>query len=375
MNLKIIIFQSSAWAPVTLSATRDMRGVFPLKMGKIFTSHSSPNPSHLAESVDPLVEGRCKALQELQGAGAAKVLPILIHGDASVAGQGVVYETLQLSRVDGYSTGGTLHVVIDNQIGFTTTPSESRSTMYCTDIAKAFDCPVFHVNAEDPDACVLAASVAMEIRQKFGCDVFIDLCCYRKYGHNEGDEPAFTQPVQYKVIRSKSSIKTMYKDSLIAAGVVSLERAQQMEAEFKSLINEQVALVPAASQAPLDPDDHYKISEQIAFELPPIDAEKVRELASRFCQVPQGFAIHPKVQRLFKDRLEMFSNDPLKPCIDFGASSTYALLRSSLKGSSASFWTRLSKRDLFSEACRLGRSEHHGEIFPLKTPRPAPGPL
>lgn len=162
------------------------------------------NPSHL-ESVNPIVEGKTKAKQlQKQDFAHKKVIPILIHGDASIAGQGVVYETLQLNQLDGYNTGGTLHIVLNNQIGFTTLPKEYRSSRYSTDIAHSFGFPVFHVNAEDPEGCIFALHLALRIRNLFCCDVFIELNCYRKYGHNEADEPAFTQPIEYQLIRKKN---------------------------------------------------------------------------------------------------------------------------------------------------------------------------
>jgi 2-oxoglutarate dehydrogenase E1 component len=200
-------------------------GSLPTKKGQQITVTLSANPSHL-EAVDPVVEGQARAKQELKG--HETVLPILIHGDASVAGQGVVYETLQLSKLKGYETGGTLHVVINNQIGFTTLPKDGRSTQYCTDIALTFGAPVFHVNAEKPEACVYAMLLALKIRQKFHCDVFLDLNCYRKYGHNEGDEPAFTQPQEYKVIREKKSIRELYKESLIQEGVLTMAASEKV---------------------------------------------------------------------------------------------------------------------------------------------------
>jgi 2-oxoglutarate dehydrogenase E1 component len=157
------------------------------------------------------------------------VIPVLIHGDAAISGQGVVYETLQLSRLEGYTTGGTIHIVVNNHIGFTTVPEDSRSTEYCTDIAKAFSAPVFHVNAEDPDACVWAMHLAFQLRQLFHVDVFIDLNCYRKYGHNESDEPAFTQPRLYETIRKKPSIRTQYHDRLVNEGI----EVSRLDEEFK----------------------------------------------------------------------------------------------------------------------------------------------
>ena len=261
------------------------------------------NPSHL-ESVDPLVEGRAKAVQEVKGGDTTKALPILIHGDASVAGQGVVYETLQLSGVPGYATGGTIHVVVNNQIGFTTLPSEARSTTYCTDIAKAFNCPVFHVNAEDPESCIKVAILAIELRQRFGCDVFIDLNCYRKYGHNEGDEPAFTQPLQYNIIRAKKSIRELFKLQLVKEGVLTDELSQRQEGEFKQSLHDAVQAIPPPDKNPSE-GDHYQVSEEILSKIPPISKESVITLAERLCSVPEGFSIHPKIKRLFADRLAM----------------------------------------------------------------------
>ncbi len=191
-------------------------GALPTRSGKAVTVTLVANPSHL-ESVDPVVEGITRAKQELKRDKLQRqeIVPILIHGDAAVAGQGVVYETMQLSRLNGYATGGTIHLVINNQIGFTALPKETRSTAYCSDIAKAFGAPVFHVNAEDPEGCVRVAKLSIELRQKFQCDVFIDLNCYRKYGHNESDEPTFTQPLEYGLIKSKRTIREIFCDRLI----------------------------------------------------------------------------------------------------------------------------------------------------------------
>ena len=199
----------------------------------------TPNPSHL-EAVNPVVEGQVHGQQVIRGddINQEKVIPILIHGDAALSGQGVVYETIQLYQLDGYSTGGTFHVVINNQIGFTTLPKDGRSTHYCTDIARAFGAPVFHVNAEDPEGCVYVTNLAIELRQKFHCDVFIDLKCYRKYGHNETDEPAFTQPLEYQIIRKKKPIREIYRDNLIQQGVLEKYMAESLEEEFKKALQQ-----------------------------------------------------------------------------------------------------------------------------------------
>ena len=179
----------------------------------------APNPSHL-EIVDPVVVGRVQAKQQQQGDNERKaVLGILLHGDAAFAGQGVVGETFAFSALRGYKTGGTIHIIVNNQIGTLTSPHYSRSSPYPTDVAKMVDCPIFHVNGDDPEAVVHAARIATEFRQTFGTDVVIDMFCYRRFGHNEGDEPAFTQPLMYKAISKHPSVREIYAARLVAEGV------------------------------------------------------------------------------------------------------------------------------------------------------------
>jgi 2-oxoglutarate dehydrogenase E1 component len=208
----------------------------------------TPNPSHL-EIVNPVVEGRVRAKQRLHGdAERTTGVPILIHGDAAFAGQGVVMETLNLSNLAGYRTGGTIHLVVNNQIGFTTNPRDARSTEYCTDIAKFIQAPVFHVNAEDPEACVYAAELAFEFRQRFKRDVVLDIVCYRKWGHNEGDEPAFTQPLEYKNIRARDPISKVYSRALVAGpGPFTAEDAAAIETEFDTKLKEAVQAADRAA--------------------------------------------------------------------------------------------------------------------------------
>ena len=208
----------------------------------------SPNPSHL-EIVNPIVEGRVRAKQRLHNdADRSTGVPVLIHGDAAFAGQGVVMETFNLSNLSGYRTGGTVHVVVNNQIGFTTNPRDARSTQHCTDIAKFVQAPVFHVNGEDPEACVYAAELALEFRQRFKQDVVIDLVCYRKWGHNEGDEPAFTQPLEYKNIRSREPISRVYSKQLVEGpSAVTAEMTAAIDAAFAEKLQQAIKDADAAA--------------------------------------------------------------------------------------------------------------------------------
>jgi 2-oxoglutarate dehydrogenase E1 component len=265
----------------------------------------APNPSHL-ESVDPVVEGQTRAKQELKNDTALReaVIPVLVHGDASLAGQGVVYEILQMRALKGYTTGGTVHIVLNNNIGYTTLPEEGRSTLYCTDIAKTFGAPVFHINAEDPESCIIAAALAMKFRQTFHIDVFIELNCYRRHGHNEGDEPTFTQPLEYKVIKEKQSIRQLFKQTLLQKGVFTEKEMQEKEALVNGKLQE--ALIAALSQS-----KESQVQESVKKELsnkesPPfVPAKTLRELAESFCTVPKNFHIHSKLQRLLGERLKM----------------------------------------------------------------------
>src|SRR6478736_3112025 len=192
------------------------------------------NPSHL-EAVDPVVEGIARARQRIRGdiEHRRKVLPLLIHGDAAFAGQGIVAETLNMSQLHGYCTGGTVHVVVNNQIGFTTLPEDARSSMYATDIAKMIEVPILHVNGDDPLAVMFATQMSLDFRQEFGRDVVIDMYCYRRYGHNEGDEPLFTQPDLYARIAKRPSVAQLYKKELLESGVLTAEDAASLETEFE----------------------------------------------------------------------------------------------------------------------------------------------
>ncbi len=265
------------------------------------------NPSHL-EWVNPVVEGRVRAKQErsVQEGHKRDVMPLLVHGDASFMGQGIVPETLNLAGLDGYTTGGTIHVVVNNQIGFTTLPGDSRSTRYCTDITRMMKVPVFHVNGEDPEAVIVVSKLAVELRQRFGKDVVIDMYCYRKYGHNEGDEPRFTQPQMYALIDNKPGVRKMYVERLVETGQLTREQAQQIADARKAVLDAQLAeartgdyLKPPSAMEGLW--SHYKGGPDSA--VPDVATSVPREtllaLVDKMAELPSGFVPNPKVHSVF----------------------------------------------------------------------------
>lgn len=276
-------------------------GEFLTRSKKKMITHMAANPSHL-ESVVPVVLGQTFATQFSKCGGKKEtILPFLIHGDASIAGQGVIYESLQLMKLPSYSTGGALHLVINNQIGYTTLPKEGRSTRYCTDIAKTFGSPVFHVNAEDPESCLFVAKLAMEIRQKFGIDVFIDLLCYRRYGHNEGDEPSYTQPLQYQMIREKRPIQKIYLEKLLSEGKLEKSLAEALELQFQETMKKALSNVQATKQFEEKllamPDPFNGVITQV-------DLSTLQSVLKVFCKIPEGFNLHPKLQKWLSTRAE-----------------------------------------------------------------------
>ena len=278
--------------------------------GKSVKLTMASNPSHL-ESICPVLEGQTHAEQFIAGdeSERCRIIPLLMHGDAALSGQGIVYETLQMSKLPGFETGGTLHIVINNQIGFTTMPKEGRSTLYCTDIARTFGAPVFHVNAEDPETCVRLALFAWEIRQRFHCDVFIDLNCYRKYGHNEGDEPAFTQPLEYQKKKKKRSIRTLYLEQLLREGVVDKKTADEREETLRQHLQEAYALAQGKESEVQD----QRASEEKPISFQTIDTQVNLQLllnvTESFSKIPPGFHLHPKLEHLIKERARAIQED------------------------------------------------------------------
>lgn len=275
-----------------------------------------PNPSHL-ETVDAIVEGITRSKSDMKyGGDYKKIAPILIHGDASVAGQGLVYEVLQMAKLDAYTTGGTIHLIINNQIGFTTNFKDARSSTYCTDIAKVTLSPVFHVNGDDVEAILSAINIAMEYRQRFHNDVFIDILCYRRYGHNEADEPRFTQPLLYKAIEKHPNPREIYLEKLISSGAIDSNMAKQMDKEFRSLLQERLNESKEDIGAPSNPAfsglwSKIRFSTPEDFEKSPdttVDEATFLQLAKKIAELPSDKKFLSKIDRLFKDRLNMVTH-------------------------------------------------------------------
>jgi 2-oxoglutarate dehydrogenase E1 component len=272
------------------------------------------NPSHL-EIVNPVVEGSVRARQDRRGDRIGdSVLPVLIHGDAAVAGQGVVAETFQLSQTSAFSTGGTVHIVINNQIGFTTSKvSDSRSTPYCSDIAKMVEAPVFHVNGDDPEAAVAAMRLALRYRQTFHKDVVIDLVCYRRLGHNEADEPAATQPVMYRAIKAHPTVLAIYSNKLIEESIATPESVRELADNYRDCLDEgqtpnQYALGMIGNKYTVDWTRYMQDSLESGVDTR-VPAGKVERLAQQIVAVPDGFSLHPRVARINADRQKMAANE------------------------------------------------------------------
>ncbi len=265
------------------------------------------NPSHL-EAVDPVLEGLVRAKQDIldKGEGGFTVLPLMLHGDAAFAGQGVVAETLNLSLLRGYRTGGTVHIVVNNQVGFTTAPEHSRSSEYCTDVAKMIAAPVFHVNGDDPEACVWVAQLAVDFRQKFNKDVVIDMICYRRRGHNEGDDPSMTQPAMYDLIDTKRSVRKSYTENLIGRGDISLKEAEDALRDYQGQLERVFNEVRELEKFKPEPSESVELDQTPPARLQTsVDKETLARIGDAFVNVPEGFTVHPRVKPVIEKRQEM----------------------------------------------------------------------
>ena len=287
----------------------------------------APNPSHL-EAMSTVVEGISSAKIDQIFHDESKVCPVLIHGDAAVAGQGIVYETIQMAQLDGYRAGGTIHIVVNNQVGFTTNYLDARSSTYCTDVAKTTLCPVFHVNGDDIEAVVQTIEIAMEYRQQFHRDIFIDLLCYRKYGHNEGDEPKFTQPKLYNIIAKHPNPKDIYLEQLEREAILSKDEAKIIEEEYQQFLEDEFTASRKNEKA-LVYDflsltwEKFRHGTQKDFDASPktgLDKKKLLELGIKLSTLPDGKKYFRKISKIFEDRLNAFKEDKL----DWGSAEMLA---------------------------------------------------
>ncbi len=324
------------------------------------------NPSHL-EAVDPVVEGRARAKQMREGDfEGATILPLLVHGDAAFAGQGIVAETLNLSKLAGYATGGTLHVVVNNQIGFTTTPSEARSTLYCTDVAKMIQAPIFHVNGDDPEAVVHCVRLAMDYRMRFREDVVIDMVCYRRHGHNEGDEPSFTQPILYERIREREFVRRIYTDHLLETGLLRDEEARRIEQDLGQQLERALALIdtrppgPDEPYAPRGPWTGFSRETPEASPDTGLPREELARLAECIGSVPAGFEVHPKLARLCDTRRKVVVDDG---AIDWGMGEALAFAALLVEGHGVRLSGQDSSRGTFSHRHASLVDQRSGEEY------------
>jgi len=325
--------------PRTVQGSGDVKyhlgteGTFTAADGTTIPVYLAANPSHL-EAVDGVLEGIVRAKQDRRPIGSYSVLPVMVHGDAAMAGQGIVVEILQMSQLRGYRTGGTIHLVVNNQVGFTTPPGEGRTSIYSTDVAKTIQAPVFHVNGDDPEAVVRVAQLALEYRQEFHRDVVIDLVCYRRRGHNEGDDPSMTQPLMYNLIEAKRSVRTLYTEALVGRGDITAEEYEASHEDFQDRLERAFAETHAAQTGSIAvvPDDDNAVSDLERPESQQDDA--VGELASTGVEEsviqligdahnnpPAGFTVHPKLQAMLKKRVDMSRSGS----VDWGFSELLAL--------------------------------------------------
>ena len=322
-----------------------MKGKYVSPAGADVAIELAANPSHL-ETVGPIVMGMVRSIQDqIEPAGSFSVLPLLIHGDAAFAGQGVVAESLAMSDIGGYRIGGTIHLIINNQIGFTTAPQYARSSLYCSDVAKTIQAPIFHVNGDDPEACVHVAELAWEYRQRFHKDVVIDMVCYRRHGHNEGDDPSYTQPLMYKAISERRSVRKLYVESLVRRGDITVEEAEQALADYQGKL--QVALDETRSQAPA----------AITVPKPPrplgvlphiptgVDRATLDRIFARLTEYPEGFTIHPKLGRQFETRAATYAAGE----VDWATAEALAMGSLVLEGHPVRLAGQDSRRGTFSQ--------------------------
>ena len=348
------------------------RGVFHGSAGEELPITLASNPSHL-EAVDPVVEGMTRAKQDrispptdgtpaaaADGVDGFPCMSVLVHGDAAFAGQGVVAETLNLSGLSGYRTGGTVHVVINNQLGFTTAPASARTSVYPTDVAKMVQAPIFHVNGDDPEACVRAARLAFVFRQTFHKDVVIDLVCYRKHGHNEGDDPSYTQPLMYQRIEAKRSVRKLYTEALVRRGDITLEEAESALDDFNASL--QVVLDEVRGEPSLAPTE-LPVPEPLPADAPSaetgVSADVLHALSAVVRSVPDGFMIHPKLERQFVQRDQLVAGGQ----VDWALAEALAIGSLMYEGVNVRLTGQDTRRGTFSHRHAVLVDYSNGEEF------------
>ena len=339
------------------------------------------NPSHL-EAINPVVEGRIRAKQDrFEDTSRTGSLPLLLHGDAAFPGQGIVPETLNLMNLEGYATGGTIHIVVNNQIGFTTPPEESRSSPYCTDIAKVVEAPIFHVNGEDPEAVAQVVTIAAEFRQRFHSDVIIDMYCFRRYGHNEADEPKFTNPVMYKAVDKHPSSQRVYAEHLKKRGLLSEQDMQAIDSEVRLTLERE--LTRAREESTMTDDrpfrgvwQGYLGGDDTAVERADtaISRELLEEVLNGMTSWPEWFAINRKVERLMNKRRGILASDD--PHVDWGTAENLAFGSLLLEGSRVRISGQDAQRGTFSHRHAVLNCQRTGRRFsPLANLRESQAPF
>ena len=338
-------------------------GTFHAPSGREIAVALTANPSHL-EAVNPVLEGIVRAKQDVLNKGEAgfTVLPVLMHGDAAFAGQGVVAETLNLSQLRGYRTGGTVHVVVNNQVGFTTSPSASRSSLYATDIARMIAAPIFHVNGDDPEGCVRVAKLAVDYRREFKKDVVIDMVCYRRRGHNEADNPSYTQPQMYDIIDGKRSVRKLYTESLVGRGDITLEDAEAALKDFQQQLEKVfVETRNASGKAAPEPEiEHVTPSQQVTTA---VTVEVIKRIADAYANPPEGFTIHPRLKPQIDKRVAMASVGG----VDWATAELFAFGSLVMQGRAVRVAGQDTRRGTFSQRHATLIDRNNGtEYTPLK---------
>ncbi|MGI9823188.1 multifunctional oxoglutarate decarboxylase/oxoglutarate dehydrogenase thiamine pyrophosphate-binding subunit/dihydrolipoyllysine-residue succinyltransferase subunit [Agromyces sp. Marseille-Q5079] len=342
-------------------------GTFTADDGAQIPVSLAANPSHL-EAVDGVLEGIVRAKQDRKPIGTFSTLPILIHGDAAMAGQGIVIETMQMSQLRGYRTGGTIHVNINNQVGFTTVPGDARSSIYSTDVAKAIQAPIFHVNGDDPEAVVRVAELAFRYRQEFQRDVVIDLVCYRRRGHNEGDDPSMTQPLMYNLIEAKRSVRKLYTEALVGRGDITEAEYEEAHRDFQDRLERAFAETHAAQTGSIP---IVGATESLEHEGPAtgelettgVSTEVVQAIGDAFGNKPAGFTVHPKIQQLLTKRVDMSRNGK----IDWGFGELLALGSLLVEGTPVRFAGQDARRGTFVQRHAVLHDRANGqEWLPLQ---------